>query len=541
MRALFATVALAAASLSSALAQPLVCPPVAAVAGQPCEMFHYHVQMFRPDTRAFVEMYGINQFASQSACDRARDAQFRRNMAIVEFFRTKRRADWWLADRFGTCHCDMTVERASPNLLTDAARALQVQVAEDVRQRVRERLLDAGVTSDAELIRGLTPPMSTTPLISGPKLVTMPQPVTVTTAPNTPDDLRITKAVDTTPKSTPSLDLPLADIPLPGITSPAEPVSAVTPVPTPVTAADTPTQPTPAPQPIQPAPAPAPAPSEPVAVVADEPDLPAPEDVADAFISYESQRIQNVLKVSGSIGDESIKAQVLDACTQRIQLLSNLRSIIVGSGARSRLVAAANGAKKESERLAVVAKLFGSDVPPHWAPRDAADVIFDPGVTDAERVLRDDAASDQQKRHASVCAAGDVIPDRAAAVVAQLRDRGAPEMKAESRRQKAEGRNENRDRCELLPSAFCLLPFSAGSVASRCAPNAASSSSAGRIRGHASERRVREGCLLRKEVCRHEGLRHGLQAVRESGCAAARRAGRAVQHGRSSGSCRPIL
>ena len=139
---------------------------------------------------------------------------------------------------------------------------------------------------------------------------------------------------------------------------------------------------------------------EPVAVLADEPDLPAPEDVADAFISYESQRIQNVLKVSGSIGDEAVKAQVLDACTQRIQLLSNLRSIIVGSGARSRLVAAANGAKKESERLAVVSKLFGSDIAPHWAPKDAADVIFDPGITDPERVLRDATSSDQEKRHA---------------------------------------------------------------------------------------------------------------------------------------------
>ena len=122
--------------------------------------------------------------------------------------------------------------------------------------------------------------------------------------------------------------------------------------------------------------------------------------MADAFISYESQRIQNVLKVSSSIGDESVKAQVLDACTQRIQLLSNLRSIIVGSGAKSRLVAAANGARKENERLNVVAKLFGSDVPQHWAPKDAADVIFDPAVADPEQVLRDNHSSDQQKRHA---------------------------------------------------------------------------------------------------------------------------------------------
>jgi hypothetical protein len=376
-------------------------------------MFHYHVLMFRPDNRGFIELYGINQFASQAACDRARDLQFKRNMAVVEFFRTQRRADWWKADTFGPCHCDMTVETASPNMLTDSGRWSQVQLANDVRQRVRERLLDAGVLSDADLIRGLAAPLVTAPLIGGPKLVTMPQAVATAAASNSPDDLRITKAVDTTAASTSSLDLPLADIPLPGIASPVSPVPAPTspsPVPSPVTPAEA-SQPVPAPQPGPvpapvPASVPAPAPLgpppaiEPTVVVADEPELPAPEDVADAFISYESQRIQNVLKVSGSIGDESIKAQVLDACTQRIQLLSNLRSIIVGSGAKSRLVAAANGAKKESERLALVSRLFGSDVGPHWAPKDAEDVVFDPGVTDPERVLRDATTSDQQKRHA---------------------------------------------------------------------------------------------------------------------------------------------
>jgi hypothetical protein len=395
MRPLFLTltglIAIAFASLSSALAQPLLCPPVAAAAGHPCETFHYHVQMFRPDTREFFEMYGINQFASMGACDRARDAAFKRNMAVVEFMRTQRR-DWWQADRFGTCHCDMTIERASPNFLSEAARAQQVRDAEEIRQRVRERLLDAKAPPDGELIRNLAPPLSTTPLIGGPKMVPMPPPAATTTISNSPDDLRITKAVDTTASSTTSLDLPLVDIPLPGITPPPE-VFAPTPVPT---AAPVPVTETPPPAP-QPAPAPI---AEQVAVVADEPELPAPEDVADAFVSYESQRIQNVLKVSSSIGDESVKAQVLDACTQRIQLLSNLRSIIVGSGAKSHLVAAANAARKENERLAVVAKLFGSDVPPHWAPKDAADVIFDPAVADAEQVLRDNHSSDQQKRHA---------------------------------------------------------------------------------------------------------------------------------------------
>lgn len=416
MRTLLAIVVLVCACVSTALAQPLVCPPVAAAAGRPCEMFHYHVLMFRPDNRGFIELYGINQFSSQAACDRARDLQFKRNMAVVEFFRTQRRADWWKADTFGPCHCDMTVETASPNLLTESARWAQVQLANDIRQRVRERLLDAGVLSDAELIRGLAAPLVTAPLIGGPKLVTMPQAVATPAASNSPDDLRITKAVDTAAASTSSLDLPLADIPLPGIASPPSAVNPVQP-PTPPSPAPPPVTPANAPQPVsasQPEPVPATVPAsvpappplgpppaiEPTVVVADEPELPAPEDVADAFISYESQRIQNVLKVSGSVGDESIKAQVLDACTQRIQLLSNLRSIIVGSGAKSRLVAAASGARKESERLALVSRLFGSDIGPHWAPKDAEDVVFDPGVTDPERVLRDATTSDQQKRHA---------------------------------------------------------------------------------------------------------------------------------------------
>jgi len=403
MRPLVAAMAISFAGLSPALAQPLVCPPVAAVAGRPCETFHYHVQLFRPDTRELLELYGINQFASMGACERARDVQFKRNMAVVEFMRTQRR-DWWQADKFGPCHCDMTIERASPNALTDAARAQQVHDAEEIRQRVRERLLDAKAPPDSEVVRNLAPPLSTTPLIGGPKLVPLPPPAAVTTVSNSPDDLRITKAVDTTSPATTSLDLPLVEIPLPSITPPPE-VIVPTPPPAPVPQAVTPAPaPKPAPGPETPSPAPQPAltpvPTEQVAVIADEPEPPSPEEVADAFVRYESQRIQSVLKVSSSIGDESVKAQVLDACTQRIQLLSNLRSLIVGSGAKSRLVAAANMARKENERLAVVEKLFGSDVPPHWAPKDAADVIFDPGVTDAEQVLRDNRSSEQQKRHA---------------------------------------------------------------------------------------------------------------------------------------------
>jgi hypothetical protein len=410
MRALFIATALIAAGLSPALAQPLLCPPVASAAGKPCEVFHFHIQLFRPESRDFLELYGINQFASMASCERTRDAQFKRNMSVVEYMHIQRR-DWWQADKFGPCHCDMTVEKASPNFLSEGARTQQLRDAEEIRQRVRERLIDAKALPDSEVMRNIAPPLSATPMIGGPKLVTMPAPVTVT-ASNSPEDLQITKAVDTTPSSATSLDLPLVDIALPGITPPAELVATAPPqigtavlggVPPPQVATIGPADP-PAPQP---APQRAPLPqtavqvaAEPAPVIADDPDLPVPEDVADAFVSYESQQIQNVLAVSNKIGDEAIKAQVLEACTQRIQLLSNLRSIIVGSGAKSRLVAAANGAKKESDRLAVATKLFGSDIAPHWAPKNAADVIFDAGVTEPERVLRDAAASDQQKRHA---------------------------------------------------------------------------------------------------------------------------------------------
>src|SRR5258708_18590124 len=220
MRPLFAAMAIAFASLSPALAQPLLCPPVASGAGRPCETFHYHVQLFGPDTREFFELYGINQYASMSACERARDAQFKHNMAVVEFMRAQRR-DWWQAEEFGRCHCDMRVERASPNALTDAAREQQIHDAEEIRQRVRERLLDAKALRDSDVVRNLAPPLSATPLIGGPKLVPMPPPAAVTTAANSPDDLRITKAVDTAPSSTSSLDLPLVEIPLPGIAPPA--------------------------------------------------------------------------------------------------------------------------------------------------------------------------------------------------------------------------------------------------------------------------------------------------------------------------------
>ena len=121
-----------------------------------CELFHYHVAMYRPDNRQFTEVWGTNQFASQTACDRARDAAMKRNAAVVSFL--KRSDNNYDIDRFGPCHCDGSIDPSMPTFLNDAQRTAQMRTAEEIRQRVRERLLDAGLTSDAELIRSLYPP-----------------------------------------------------------------------------------------------------------------------------------------------------------------------------------------------------------------------------------------------------------------------------------------------------------------------------------------------------------------------------------------------
>lgn len=389
------------------LAQTLTCPP--SPSGRPCDTFHYHVAMYRPDTRLFAEFMGVNQFASQAACERERDAAVKRNEAVVAFLRQKDQQ--YQPDRFGPCHCDLTIDKTSPNVLTDLQRIGQVRQAEEIRQRVRERLLDRDVPSDSELIRGLEPPPNVSPLLGGPKLVAPPA-ATPSVAANAPNDLRMTKVTEQPTSTTASLDLPLVDI---QTGAPPPPTTAVPVVPAPPTLpeervasdpAPTPT-PAPAPAPVQPAPV-QPAPAQPAPAPAPQPAVAPesqPDDAAEAFVGYESERIQNVLKASGAIGDESIRSKIFEACMQRIQLLSNLRSLIAGSGARSRLAAAVRGATSESERLALVAKLFGNDMPKHWAPQDAKDVVLDarPDVeNDPEKALRDAGGkwSPQQKRRA---------------------------------------------------------------------------------------------------------------------------------------------
>lgn len=418
--------ALGGAPFALAQTSSLTCPP--SPSGRPCDTVHYHVAMYRPDTRTFTELSGINQFASQSACERARDAAVKRNEDVVTFLRQKDQQ--YPPDRFGPCHCDLTIDKSSPTYLNDLQRIAQVRQAEETRQRVRERLLDRNVPTDSELMRGLNPAPVYMPLLGGPKLVAPPAAGPAVAA-NAPNDLRMTKATESAASTSVSVDLPLVEI-QPGGVPAAVPATIVpAPAPAPVTrelpeervASDVPQPPAPAPAPapasipapapapVMPEPQPQPAPAQPVpspvpAAVAPAEAAPQPaEESAEAFVGYEGERIQNVLKASGAIGDEGIRSKIFEACMQRIQLLSNVRSLIAGSGTRSRFATAVRSVNSEADRLALVAKLFGNDMPKHWAPQDAKDVILDarPDVEgDPERVLRDAGGrwSPQQKRRA---------------------------------------------------------------------------------------------------------------------------------------------
>ena len=377
-------------------AQPLTCP--AAPAGRPCDVFHFHVQMFRPDTRAFTEIYAGPQFATQAACDRAREQQVAANQKVAGFFRDVKKQERYMPDRFGVCHCDMTEERSSATYLNPDQRVLQLRMAEEIRLRVRERLLDEKIATDSELMRALYSDPPSTPALGAPKLVPMPAVVAAPIA-TAAEDLQPTRTLDTSKPTIAAIDLPLIDI---GATAPAagEPeVPAVTGAEASSPAAPEIFEPPVEETRVEPQPA-----VEEMEEPPSEEEQQSAEETAERFISYETQRIQNVLRASSAIGDENVKTKIFQACMERIQLLSNLRLLIEGSGMRSRLATAARDADTEAERLALVAQLFGDGVKPHWAPSDASDVVFeiDPAVaSEPERALRDSTGrftSDQKKQ-----------------------------------------------------------------------------------------------------------------------------------------------
>jgi len=384
---------------AEASAQPLVCPP--APAGRVCEAFHFHVSMYRPDNRTFSELYAAAPFATQAACERAREQQLNANAKVVDYFRNVKEKQY-PPDRFGPCHCDMTSERSSLTYLAEPQRVLQLRGAEEIRLRVRERLLDNKVPSDSEIIRGLYEEPPSTPALAAPRLVPLPDagaPVVTTS----PEELLATRTLDTTKPAIVALDLPLVDLTLAG--PPMVSVTEVPRAPEPAPPIGDPPVPIESATPIEetrvdPETDVAPTREAPV-----EDEQQSAQDSAERFVNYETQRIQNVLRASAAIGDENVKTRIFESAMERIQLLSNLRSLIEGSGSNSLLAAAAEDAVSEEARVAFVARLFGNTIRTHWAPKDAADVVFeaDSSIASApERALRDRTGqfTAEQRKHA---------------------------------------------------------------------------------------------------------------------------------------------
>ncbi|HUP48676.1 MAG TPA: hypothetical protein VNA04_07785 [Thermoanaerobaculia bacterium] len=348
--------------------QVLVCPPASSSGPGECEAFHYHVQMYRSQPRGFVYATATPRFATQAACEKALEAHLVRNQAVVQYFKQTRNEQNYEADRFGPCHCDLTRETTNAAFLNDAQRGVQLRAVEDVRLRVREKLLASGLTSADELVRSLLAQAETLPMLGAPKVVTLPR-GPASAASLSPADLRSTAAAEAAKPVVAALDLPLA-----AVDSGSSFATA---------AGET----------------------EELASAADGDPAAEDPDVAAVFIEQETARIQEVLSAAAAVTDEGLKHRIFEATLQRTQVLSNLRTLIEGSGVRSRLAAAARAAESEEDRLALVSSLFGDSIAPHWSPTRPADVILpaDRDVdSEPERVLRDSGGryTEQQKKRA---------------------------------------------------------------------------------------------------------------------------------------------
>jgi hypothetical protein len=113
----------------SVTAQTLVCPSDPSSAGKPCDVFHYHMQLYSPESKALTTLNGINEFATIAACEKAREAHTQQNAAVVDYVK-RVKAQAYEADRIGPCHCDVTRHASSPAYVSEAQRDVQLRSAE---------------------------------------------------------------------------------------------------------------------------------------------------------------------------------------------------------------------------------------------------------------------------------------------------------------------------------------------------------------------------------------------------------------------------
>lgn len=359
MRPIVTSILLAGLALTSARAgaqTPLTCQSSAGIDTANCPVVHYHVKMYRPDTKTSVELTGVNEFASSAACESALAAEKARNVSVVDFLKKNEPRLQYSPDQFGACHCDMTHSESSADYLDDAKRAAERRLQRDILAHVRLRLIDSDALPNSELVMSLRVPPSTFDAALWPLTVISPGAKDLESVPDPLPEtaVKVTLVGADAPTSAPAaaIEFPYAEVPTPkevmvtraiapsvlsGEAEP-EPSDATTPVPT-VDLGDA--------------------------------------NAAEAFVNYETSRVQAIVRASGQIEEAATKKSVLEAVVARMQLLSNLKLIVETAGPRSALAGAFRGVDGEAARLELVGKLFGDSVKAHWAPADAKDVVID--------------------------------------------------------------------------------------------------------------------------------------------------------------------
>lgn len=382
-----AAIALTIVFASAGAAQNLALTCPAAAAGGSCRMHHYHVQMWQPDTTGFQEIFGQNSFASLAACEKGKELEARENQTAIAALLTADKDAKVVTNRFGACHCDMTLDRSNPNFLTDDLRDQKRRAAAEGVLKLRDRLLSEEVTSGSELVRALwTSSIDYRSPITESRLTPLPKGAPVEAPKYSVADLKDTQTSSTSQRSAPAVGLMLVDVP--GTLAPgaSETAGAMTLGPSP--SAGTSSMPE-------------------TSVQGETTNGESGDDdgTTGPFIAYETARVQAFLRAGETIEDDAIQSKVFEASMQRLQLLSSLRSVIDSGGNRSRLATLARGAVGPDGRLLFVKRVFGDEIRSHWAPEDAKEIILTPRPevdSDPIAVLRDVTGkfNDLQRRYA---------------------------------------------------------------------------------------------------------------------------------------------
>jgi len=401
----------------------LMCPTgSSAAAGGSCRMHHYHVQMWRPDTNGFQEIFGQNSFASVSACEKAKELETRENQAAIAALLTADKDAKVVTNRYGPCHCDMTLDRSNPNFLTDDLRDQKRRAAAEILLKLRDRLLSAKVSSGSDVVRALWASSNDyrSPITES-RFTPLPKGARAETPRYSVADLKDTQTSSTSQRSAPAVDLSLVDVPGTLGAAPSETTGSMPSMPS-----------------LSPAAPSAAGMSRPEETTTEEPE--EDDGTTGRFIAYETARVQEVLRAGGTIEDQATKDKVFEASMQRLQLLSNLRSVIDSGGSRSRLATLARGANDPDGRLRFVERVFGGEIRSHWAPQDAKEIILAPRPevdSDPIAVLRDSTGrfSDVQRRYAlyMLLARSQELSEAQKTWLAELIDASIPQSREGSR------------------------------------------------------------------------------------------------------------